>query len=211
MDKKQNQVVLVDKKGKVIGVKEKNLAHQNPAPLHQAVSVLIFDEAPTGSHPGYLLPALRREQNPSEAKNSSLSSPSLRSRFFAKGDENKILIQKRSKFKKTWPLTWSNTCCSHPYPGETFQKAAERRLKEEIGVTASLKRKFKLIYQAKYNSVWGENEYDWVFVGHYQGKLNSDPKEVAELKWVELWELKKDIQKKPKDFTPWFKLILERI
>ena len=47
-----------------------------------------INEASTGLHPGYLLPALRREQNPSEAKISSLSSTSLCSRFFAKGDKD---------------------------------------------------------------------------------------------------------------------------
>ncbi|MCX6705890.1 MAG: tRNA (adenosine(37)-N6)-threonylcarbamoyltransferase complex ATPase subunit type 1 TsaE [Candidatus Woesebacteria bacterium] len=44
-------------------------------------------EAPTTSRSGYLLPTLRRERNPSEAKNSSLQSASSRSRCFAKGDK----------------------------------------------------------------------------------------------------------------------------
>src|SRR3989344_1150596 len=50
------------------------------------------NEAPTGLRPGHLLPTLRRERNPSEAKISSLSSPDLRSRFFAKGDKNNLVV-----------------------------------------------------------------------------------------------------------------------
>jgi len=45
------------------------------------------DEAPSTLRSGYLLPTLRRERNPSEAINSSLSSASSRSRYFAKGDK----------------------------------------------------------------------------------------------------------------------------
>ncbi|KKR71137.1 MAG: hypothetical protein UU12_C0007G0008 [Candidatus Woesebacteria bacterium GW2011_GWA2_40_7b] len=66
------------------------------------------DEAPTTSRSGYLLPTLRRERNPSEAKNSSLQSASSHSRCFAKGDKQKDKpqpltttksdLQNRSKF-----------------------------------------------------------------------------------------------------------------
>ena len=48
---------------------------------------LTKNEAPVSLRSGYLLPALRREQNPSEAKNTSHSSSILRSRFSAKGDK----------------------------------------------------------------------------------------------------------------------------
>lgn len=51
---------------------------------------VLPDEAPVGSRPGHLLPALRRERNPSEAEIASHSPPDLRPRFSAKGDK-KIL------------------------------------------------------------------------------------------------------------------------
>jgi catechol 2,3-dioxygenase-like lactoylglutathione lyase family enzyme len=50
------------------------------------------DEAPSGLRPGYLLPALRRERNPSEAESASRSSTSLRSRFSAKGDKRWVVV-----------------------------------------------------------------------------------------------------------------------
>jgi len=162
------EVVLVDKKGKEKGFKEKGKAHILPTCLHKAISVLIFDK-------------------------------------------NKVLIQKRAKFKKTWPLYWANTCCSHPRKGESFQKAAERRLFEEMGIKTNLRRVFRVIYEAKFNNSWGENEYDWVFVGEYNGKVISDPKEIAEYKWISFSKLKKDIKDNPQIYTPWFKMIFERI
>lgn len=125
-------------------------------------------------------------------------------------NKNKVLIQKRAKNKKTWPLYWANTCCSHPRKEESYFQAAKRRLYEEMGIKTPLKRAFRIIYQAKYNDKWGENEYDWVFVGEYKGTIRSDPKEVSQYKWVDLASLKKDIILNSQKYTPWFKLILER-
>ena len=162
------EVVLVDKKGRFKGLKEKEKAHSLPTSLHKAISVLVFNK-------------------------------------------DKVLIQKRAKVKKTWPMYWANTCCSHPRMGESFQKAAERRLFEEMGIKTSLKRVFNIIYESKFDKKWGENEYDWVFVGEYSGEVDPDPKEIFEYKWIELNKLKKDINDNPQIYTPWFKMILERI
>jgi len=126
-------------------------------------------------------------------------------------DKDKVLIQKRAKNKKTWPLYWSNTCCSHPRVGESFQKAAERRLFEEMGIKSKLRRKFRLIYKDRFNDEWGENEYDWVFVGNYSGSVRPNPSEIADYKWVNIGKLKENIKNEEILYTPWFKLILERI
>lgn len=37
------QVVLVDEKDKVVGLREKYLAHKNPVPLHRAISIVIYN------------------------------------------------------------------------------------------------------------------------------------------------------------------------
>lgn len=164
----EEKVILVDKKGKFLGLRKKEDAHIYPSKLHKAISVLIFDK-------------------------------------------NKILIQKRAKNKKTWPMHWANACCSHPRKGESFQKAAERRLFEEMGIKTKLKKVFKFIYESKFDKNWGENEYDWVFVGEYKGKVNPDPNEIAEYKWIDLEELRKDIKNNSQIYTPWFRTILERV
>lgn len=126
-------------------------------------------------------------------------------------DKDKTLIQKRAKNKKTWPMYWANTCCSHPRNKESFQKAAERRLFEEMGIKTKLKRVFKIIYESKFDNNYGENEYDWVFLGEYKGKVDPDPNEISEHKWISLKDLKNDIDDNPNIYTPWFKMILERI
>jgi len=162
------KVVLVDKNGKTLGLKDRLKVHKRPVPLHKAVSVLIFNG-------------------------------------------NKVLIQKRAKNKKTWPLHWSNTSCTHPQPEESYISAAKRRLTEEMGIDTKLKRKKRLIYKASIGKTWGENEYDWIFTGEYKGEVKVDPKEVVEYKWIDISKLKKDINKKPSKYTPWFIKIFESL
>jgi isopentenyl-diphosphate Delta-isomerase len=54
------------------------------------------------------------------------------------GKSRKMLLQKRSGSKPTWPGYWSNATCTHPLPEETYQHAAERRLFEEMGIKTPL-------------------------------------------------------------------------
>ncbi len=126
-------------------------------------------------------------------------------------DRKRMLLQKRTSGKPTWPLFWSNTVCSHPFPEEDYKHTAERRLKEEMGFSTALKEIFRFTYSVKYNETWGEHEYDVVFGGEYAGPVNPNPNEVADYKWVDIGGLKKDIAAKPELYTPWFKIILAKL
>lgn len=52
--------------------------------------------------------------------------------------EGDLLLQRRAAHKYHCGGLWSNTCCGHPFPGETTQHAAERRLQEEMGIRMAL-------------------------------------------------------------------------
>lgn len=126
-------------------------------------------------------------------------------------DRTKILLQKRSKKKPTWPLFWSNAVCSHPYDGESYLDAAKRRLMEEMGFSTKLKELFRLQYEAQMDIIWGEHELDVVFEGMYEGKIIPNHGEVADYKWMAINELKKDLSKNPDIYTPWFKIIVSKL
>lgn len=126
-------------------------------------------------------------------------------------DKSKMLIQKRADNKVTWPKFWANATCTHPFEGESYKDAAERRLKEEMGFTVPLKEIFRFVYEAKYDETWGEHEYDVVFEGIYDGEVLPNPEEVSDYKWVEIKKLKKDVKNNPGIYTPWFKLIMEKL
>jgi isopentenyl-diphosphate Delta-isomerase len=127
-------------------------------------------------------------------------------------DKRKMLITKRAECKPTWPLFWTNAVCSHPYPKETYQKAAERRIFEELGFKTPLKEIFLFTYEAKMtNKIWGEHELDHVFTGIYEGSVKPDPKEISGYEWIKIRDLRKDAKDNPHKYSPWLKIILSKL
>jgi isopentenyl-diphosphate delta-isomerase len=120
--------------------------------------------------------------------------------------QNQILLQQRSSQKQLWPLYWSNSCCSHPRAGETTHEAAQRRLGEELGISAALEYVYKFSYQARYNDAGSENELCSVFIGRHDGPLEIDDSEIADWRFVAIGALEHGLEHHPERFTPWFKL-----
>lgn len=129
---------------------------------------------------------------------------------FVFNPKGELLIQKRSRFKRLWPLFWSNSCCSHPLKDEEIKKTAAQRLQEELGFTCPLEFLFKFLYRASFKDKGSENELVHVFKGVYEGEVKPDEKEVAGWRWLSLKDLEKEIKEKPERFTPWFKSLLNK-
>jgi len=130
--------------------------------------------------------------------------------FNKKGE---LLIQKRAKTKYHTPGLWSNTCCSHPGISKDVFKEAAKRLKEELGIDYNpkkLKEIFRFIYKVKVGNLI-ENEFNHVIFGKFSGNPKPNRMEVEDWKWIEMKKLKKDIKENPKKYTPWFKLILDKL
>jgi len=125
-------------------------------------------------------------------------------------NKDRVLLQQRSSEKFLWPLYWTNTCCSHPLPEESYKQAAQRRLKEEMGFVCAVQKIGAFQYQASYKDKGSENEVCAVLRGEYNGEVSADPKEVAAWKWVDFKELKKDVKLSPGKYTPWFKMEIDK-
>ncbi len=118
-----------------------------------------------------------------------------------------ILIQRRSQAKMLWPLTWANTCCSHPMEGESAVEAGIRRLREEFGFAVALREGPDFVYRAEDPNGRGvEHEYVTILVGEVLDDTDPkpDPGEIADWKWVEVRKLLGDMQKNPLLYAPWF-------
>jgi isopentenyl-diphosphate delta-isomerase len=131
--------------------------------------------------------------------------------IFVFNSNGELLLQKRAKSKYHCGGMWSNTCCSHPRPGESVEKAVHRRLKEEMGFDCELKEIFSFTYKVKFDDNFFEHEYDHVFIGNFDGKPNPNPEEVGEWKWISIEELKKDIRKNPDSYTYWLKKSIDKV
>ncbi len=121
-----------------------------------------------------------------------------------------VLLQQRASNKYHSPNLWTNTCCSHPRPGEDTIQAGERRLKEEMGIDTSLISLGWFHYIAHFDNGLTENEIDHVLVGVMNTeKISPDKDEVKAYRWVAIAELKKELQTDPQRFTPWLKQALD--
>jgi isopentenyl-diphosphate delta-isomerase len=131
--------------------------------------------------------------------------------IFVFNDEGKMLLQLRAKKKYHFGGLWTNTCCSHPRKGETLEDAVHRRLKEEFGFDTDLKEIFSFTYRAEFDNGLTEHEFDHVFIGNFNGEPKPNPEEIDNFKWIEIDELEKDVQNHPENYTPWFKIALDRV
>ena len=120
----------------------------------------------------------------------------------------RTLIQKRAESKYHSSGLWTNTCCSHPLPGESLEVATRRRLKEEMGIDLQPAFSHSFIYKAKLDNELIEHEFDHVFVGTFNGTPQINRKEVEDWKYVDLSWLKQDMERHPEAYTEWFKLII---
>lgn len=128
---------------------------------------------------------------------------------FIFNDKGELLIQQRAFEKYHTPGKWTNTCCSHPRDGETYEEGAIRRLQEEMGFTCPIEYLFNFIYKADVGQGLTEHELDYVFKGVYNEEPVINPEEVAAYKWIDFDELQQDVQNNPEEYTPWFKIILK--
>lgn len=128
--------------------------------------------------------------------------------IFLFNQDNEMLLQKRALCKYHSGGLWTNACCSHPLPDEAVDNAAHRRLKEELGIGAPLRKAFHFTYQAAFDNGLYEHEFDHVFIGSYSGELQPDPAEVADYCFKSIQEIKEDLKTVPEAYTPWFKIAL---
>lgn len=124
--------------------------------------------------------------------------------------KKEILLQRRALGKYHSPGLWTNTCCSHPYPGEDPNEAAKRRLQEEMGMSSELTFLFKFQYKCDFENGLIEHELDHVFIGKTDDTPHLNTDEAIAFKWMSIENLEQDMLSYPENYTFWFKLIIEK-
>lgn len=121
-----------------------------------------------------------------------------------------LLLQQRSEIKVTFPLYWSNSCCSHPRVGLStieIAKEATDRARYELGSNLSLhKPRFltRVLYKSKSDENWGEYEMDYVFFAQANDSsdVNINIEEVKDTTWVNRDEIRRFVNRKDLLITP---------
>lgn len=130
---------------------------------------------------------------------------------FVFNEAGEMLLQQRATSKYHSANLWTNTCCSHPRPGETTLSAANRRLKEEMGFETPLEKAFDFVYKAPFDNGLTEYEFDHVFVGQYQGICEPNPLEVQAVAFRTFESIETLIQMQPNQFTSWFLIAFPKV
>ncbi len=130
---------------------------------------------------------------------------------FVFNKKGELLLQQRALDKYHSGGQWSNTCCSHPQPGEETLEAAQRRLREEMGFTTPIEKLFDFIYSAEFQNGLTEFEFDHVFAGEYEGPIDFDTTEVMDYCYKGLSLIQQEVKKDPFKYTIWFRAALPEI
>lgn len=121
--------------------------------------------------------------------------------FNRKGE---LLLQQRSSKKVAFPLVWTNSCCGHPAPDETYENAAKRRAAFELGITG-----FKPTmaipdyrYQASMHGI-KENEFCPVLTAVIDQEPTPNRDEVEATRWIRWTEWVDETRRHPESYSPW--------
>ena len=128
--------------------------------------------------------------------------------FNTKGD---LLLQQRALDKYHSGGKWTNTCCSHPRSGEANIAAANRRLLEEMGMSCDLIYGFNFLYKANVENGLIEHEFDHVFYGITDDLPIINLTEVADYKYLNLYDLVADLKANPDQYTEWLKIAIDKV
>lgn len=111
-----------------------------------------------------------------------------------------VLLQQRAPSKALFGGYWSNSCCTHPRPGEAACAAARRRAAEELGLSLDdVEEAGSFIYWAQDpSSSLVEFERDTVVTARSDATPRTDPKEVSDWEWID-----PTAPTPNRPFTPW--------
>lgn len=125
--------------------------------------------------------------------------------------QGQLLLQQRALDKYHSGGLWTNTCCSHPCPGEQTIDAAHRRLEEEMGMDCKLQEVFQFTYKHEFENGLIEYEYDHVFIGMSDRLPQPNPLEVASFDYIDINCLALDISKQPAKYSAWLSICFEKV
>ncbi|RTL49056.1 MAG: isopentenyl-diphosphate Delta-isomerase [Sphingobacteriales bacterium] len=128
--------------------------------------------------------------------------------FNTKGE---LLLQQRALQKYHSAGLWTNTCCSHPRPGESIIDAAERRLHEEMGFTTPLHKIFDFVYRAPFENGLTEHEFDHVLVGYYDAAIEPCNTEVHHFRYAAMGAIQHALTTNAQLYTTWFKIAFPKV
>ena len=142
--------------------------------------------------------------------------------------KGRLLVQRRSPEKITFPGVWGNTCCSHPLniEGENGDavsgviNAAKRKLEHELGIPTSSTDNWDfqhigiLEYACRWDENWIEREIDHILIVEGDAEITPNENEISAVRWMDPTVIGKMMNGEgewgEEIVAPWFRLIWQR-
>jgi isopentenyl-diphosphate delta-isomerase len=172
-------LILVDSKDREIGFATREECHSGSGKRHRAIMVFLTRDG-------------------SEKNNSKVGSVK----------ETEVLLQMRGE-NKLGGGRWDCSATTHVLKGENYEEAAQRCLKNELGMGNPPK--VNIVGSFNYTERLeggksSENEHLAVALGNYTGEVNLNEKEATKVVYVKVKEVLKDIRRNSKMYTKWCRL-----
>jgi len=112
--------------------------------------------------------------------------------------KNEILLQHRAPTKNWYPNLFTYSV-SGTVANESYEACIKKEMQEEIGISIKVKRLFTYPFFDTFDKAW-----HCVFIGKTDNKIFPDVREMSEITWIAVDELKKDVTENPDMYTPPF-------
>jgi len=117
--------------------------------------------------------------------------------IFSQADE--VYLQQRSRGKDRHPLKWDSSAAGHVGARESYDEAARRELKEELGVNVPLKGISKLPASER-----TDQEFIWLYGGEIRGNPTPNRSEIETGAFFPPAVVDGWVTTRPEDFAPGF-------
>lgn len=121
-------------------------------------------------------------------------------RIYLYNSKGEILWQKRADHLRTNPGKWNESVAGQVDEGESYREAAQREMREEIGISGVELSEIKKIYleETEENK---RKRFTTLFTCIYDGEVHPDPNEVSQVRWVSPEAIRKEMKEHPGNFS----------
>ncbi|MDD5342497.1 MAG: NUDIX domain-containing protein [Patescibacteria group bacterium] len=109
-------------------------------------------------------------------------------------DRGEMALQLRSQTVEFLPSHWTTVVGGHVQAGETAEQAAQREMKEEVGVDLPFEKLFETVYETPH--LPGMKKFLTVFKAFFNGPFSPNPDDVAKVEFFSFDEIKQMIEQR---------------
>ncbi|MFA6426958.1 MAG: NUDIX domain-containing protein [Candidatus Magasanikbacteria bacterium] len=121
------------------------------------------------------------------------------SHLYLFNSKRQLLMQLRAKNRKNYPNQYDASVSGTVRAGETYNQALEREMKEELGICIPATMFIKGFYEDDIH-----RSHKMCFWGMYDGPIEIQKSEIAQILWIDRTELKKKMAEEKDKFCPPF-------